>query len=174
MTYSLGRRKVGGRKSYSEDSPLLPCLSRLRLNFFRFLLSISLRHSSPHPRKWLTLDPCVNRYFSKTQSICYFSHHMRFQSSPSVYFHSRWLSALKTQLRKEVLNLTFWLGRAHSTGGLGNAPSLCICENTPTFIPFIYNMSIYHLLPHPSFTSHPSVPAFNFIYFLLCMRLMIY
>lgn len=51
MTYSLGMRKVGGRKSYSLDSWELPCFSRCLLNFLRFLLRVSLRHNSFHPRK---------------------------------------------------------------------------------------------------------------------------
>ena len=45
MTYSPGSWKVGGRKSYSSDSYLLFCLSSPRLNFFRFLLSMSFLHS---------------------------------------------------------------------------------------------------------------------------------
>ena len=73
---------------------------------------------------------------------------MRFQSSPSVYFHSRLLSALKTQLRKDVLNLMFWLDRTGSTEGWGSAIFLCICGSTPTFITLYIIRWLSHSLNH--------------------------
>lgn len=120
-----GREEVvgGGLCGVPCVAAQLPCFSSARLYFLRFLLSMSLRQSSFQPRKWLTLAPGCRRYFSKTHSICSFSHHITPQSSPSVSRHSRPASPRYTQLRKLVLKRMFCLGQGTSTAQSGNATS---------------------------------------------------